>query len=121
MLMDLLERDLKSAGSLNKSSHPEDHTTPETVLFRSSNRTVLKLNLKHMMRMLDVILKIAPPELRSPGGNIDFLMELYEMRQQVSAAIKKEGAAGDKKLFKELQDIESANGSHVTGSQSLVD
>jgi len=119
--MDFWEKDLKNAESSKELSRLADHTTPETVLFRSSNRTVLKLNLKHMMRLLDVILKIAPQELRSPGGNVDFLMELYEMRQQVSAAIKKEGAAGDKKLFKELQDIESANGSHVTGSQSLAD
>ena len=57
--------------------------------------------------MLDVVLKIAPQELRAPAGNTDFLMELYEMRQTVIAAVKREKEADERRFAKEMAKIEA--------------
>lgn len=112
MLSDLSAKDSKRKVGSKHSLQQVDMT-----VLRTSNRTVLRLNLDHVMRALDTVLKIAPQELRAPGGNTDFLMELYEMRVAVAAAIKKEDEANDKKLFEELQDIDADIGrSHAQGT-----
>lgn len=67
-----------------------------------------------------MILKIAPQELRAPGGNSDFLMELYDMRQKISAAIKKEKEADERKFAREMAEVEAkAAGAHGSGERPL--
>lgn len=113
MPMDLLPTDSKRRGDSRGSSREGALSTQDVVLtLRTRNKVKLNLNAGHLMRVLDVILKIAPQELRAPGGNTDFLMDLYDMRQRISEAVKKEREANERSFVREMAAVEK----DITGS-----
>ena len=84
------------------SAEPQSTSNPTDKLLAvtcKQSKRPLTLNVTHMERALNVLLRLAPTELRQP---VEFLDDLYEIKRMLRQAVESEAEAELKRLEREL-------------------
>jgi len=101
---------LSKAHQLSQPKSLEPPIAPEAPLDKvltvtcEQSKAVLRLNVSHIERALNVLLRLAPMELRSP---MEFLDQMYEVKRSLKLAVEAEAEAELEKLEGQLQKQET--------------